>query len=131
MSNIDLFKSFSLDDLKAYLSLIEVFETKDDIYNALVLEINRREEENKVSLNKRFTIKLFKDLSMFYPDEMHVLEVNGIKNLQDLIDCDLDSMIGITISIKEKFEWARKFYDMSSTSDKNNGKQKRKENRQL
>lgn len=112
MNHIDIFKSFSLDDLKNYLLLIEQFESKDDMYNALIFEIKRREEEEKLGLNRRFTIKMFKDLSMFYPDEMYVLEVNGIKNLQDLIDCDLDSMIGITLSIKEKLEWARNFYDL-------------------
>ena len=45
---------------------------------------------------------------------MKVLELNGIRNLQDLIDADLDSMIGMTESIKEKLSWARRFYNLDT-----------------
>lgn len=122
MSNIDKFKAFSLNDLKLYLTLIESFETKDDMHNALIAEIKRREEEAKLSLNARFTIEMFKSFNMFYPDEMRVLEINGIRNLQDLIEADLNSMIGMTESIKEKLSWARRFYNLETS----NGKVKKK-----
>ena len=122
MSNIDKFKAFSLNDLKLYLTLIESFETKDDMHNALIAEIKRREEEAKLSLNARFTIEMFKSFNMFYPDEMRVLEINGIRNLQDLIEADLNSMIGMTESIKEKLSWARRFYNLEIS----NGKVKKK-----
>ena len=122
MSNIDKFKAFSLNDLKLYLTLIESFETKDDMHNALIAEIKRREEEAKLSLNARFTIEMFKSFNMFYPDEMSVLEINGIRNLQDLIEADLNSMIGMTESIKEKLSWARRFYNLETS----NGKVKKK-----
>ena len=118
MSNIDKFKAFSLNDLKLYLTLIESFETKDDMHNALIAEIKRREEEAKLSLNARFTIEMFKSFNMFYPDEMRVLEINGIRNLQDLIEADLNSMIGMTESIKEKLSWARRFYNLEPSNEK-------------
>lgn len=128
MSNIDKLKGFSLEDLKLCLSLIESFESKDDMHNALIAEIKRREEFNKVSLNVRFDIALMKKLNIFYPDELNVLIVNNIKNLQELIDCDLYSLVGITESIKEKLNWARYFYDMRTPLEKQQDsvKQKRK-----
>ena len=125
MSNIDKFKAFSLNDLKLYLTLIESFETKDDMHNALIAEIKRREEEDKLSLNARFTIEMFKSFNMFYPDEMRVLELNGIRNLQDLIDADLNSMIGMTESIKEKLSWARRFYNLDTKKSKPTQKSKK------
>ena len=132
MSNIDKFKSFSLEDLKSFLALIESFENKDDMHNALIAEIIRREEERKLSLNVRFDIKMIKKLNLFYPDELKVLEINNIKNIQDLLDCDLNSLVGITESIKEKLDWVRHFYDMSSLEDnKSNDKQKQKRKKQL
>ena len=132
MKNKDLLKTFKLDDLKLFVSLIEQFDNKDEMLNALFSEINRREKENKLSLNVRFDIKMIKRLNLFYPDELRVLEINKINNIQDLIDCDLDSLIGITESIKEKLEWARKFYDMSGLEDeKKTNKQKNKSKKQL
>ena len=45
---------------------------------------------------------------------------------------DLNSLVGITESIKEKLDWARHFYDMSSLEDnKSNDKQKQKRKKQL
>ena len=132
MKNKDLLKTFKLDDLKLFVSLIEQFDNKDEMLNALFSEINRREKENKLSLNVRFDIEMIKRLNLFYPDELRVLEINKINNIQDLIDCDLDSLIGITESIKEKLEWARKFYDMSGLEDeKKTNKQKNKSKKQL
>ena len=65
MCNIDKLKGFSLEDLKLCLSLIESFENKDDMHNALIAEIKRREEFNKKSLNVRFDIALMKKLNIF------------------------------------------------------------------
>ena len=128
MSNIDKLKVFSLEELKLYLTLIESFESKDDMHNALIAEIKRREEFNKESLNVRFDIALMKKLNIFYPDELNVLIINNIKNLQELIDCDLYNLVGITESIIEKLNWARYFYDMRTTEEKqlDKAKQKRK-----
>ena len=64
MCNIDKLNVFSLEDLKLCLSLIESFENKDDMHNALIAEIKRREEFNKKSLNVRFDIALMKKLNI-------------------------------------------------------------------
>lgn len=130
MKKIDIIKSFSLEDLKVYLSLVDSYGSIDEMRNELITEINRREEEKNKSLNARFTIEMFKEYNMFYQDEMYVLEINGIRNLQDLIDCDLDSLVGINASIKEKLSWARNFYNMKPITD-SKVKQKGKGKKQL
>ena len=132
MKNKDLLKTFKLDDLKLFVSLIEQFDNKDELLKTLLSEIKSREDERKQSLNVRFNINMIKKLNLFYPDELRVLEINNINNIQDLIDCDLDSLIGITESIKEKLDWVRKFYDMSGLEDeKKTNKQKNKSKKQL
>lgn len=113
----DMFSKFSSSELKDMATLILEFEDKDDLLMGIHSEIKRREAESKKSLNARFTIEMFKQYNMFYPDEMKVLEINGIRNLQDLINADLNSMIGMTESIKEKLSWARAFYNLEPTKD--------------
>lgn len=113
----DMFSKFSSSELKDMATLILEFEDKDDLLMGINSEIKRREAESKKSLNARFTMEMFKKYNMFYPDEMKVLEINGIRNLQDLINADLNSMIGMTESIKEKLSWARAFYNLEPTKD--------------
>ena len=123
-----LFDSFTTKQLKDTLDLVCAFEGKDDLLMGIHSEIKRRELESQQSLNARFTIEMFKEYNMFYSDELKVLEINGIRNLQDLIEADLDSMIGMTESIKEKFSWARNFYNMKPITD---SKVKQKGKKQL
>ena len=91
----------------------------------LYSELKVREEEKNKSLNARFTIEMFREYHMFYQDELRVLEMNGIRNLQDLIDCNLNNLVGITEVMKEKFSWARNFYNMEKTTENNKKKVKR------
>ena len=123
-----LFDSFTTKQLKDTLDLVCAFEGKDDLLMGIHCEIKRRELESQQSLNARFTIEMFKEYNMFYSDELKVLEINGIRNLQDLIDCDLDSLVGINASIKEKLSWARNFYNMKPITD---SKVKQKGKKQL
>ena len=121
----DLFTKFTKEQLKDILALVSTFEGKDDLLMGINSEIKKRELESKQSLNARFTIEMFKSYNMFYPDEMRVLELNGIRNLQDLIEADLDSMIGMTESIKEKLSWARRFYNLDTKKSKPTQKSKK------
>ena len=120
-----IFDKFTTKELKDFLVLSSCFEGMDDLLMGINSEIKKRDLERKQSLNTRFTIEMFKSYNMFYPDEMNVLELNGIKNLQDLIDADLDSMIGMTESIKEKLSWARRFYDLELGKKKGKCKTKK------
>ena len=119
-----MFDNFSKEQLKELVVLINNFEGKDDLMMGLYSEIRNREFEEKQNLNIRFTIEMFKKYNMFNLDELRVLEINNIKNLQELIDCDLSRLIGITEAIKEKLDWARKFYDMNKSKKTDNVKRK-------
>ena len=119
-----MFDKFSKEQLKGLVVLINNFEGKDDLMMGLYSEIRNREFEEKQNLNIRFTIEMFKKYNMFNLDELRVLEINNIKNLQELIDCDLSRLIGITEAIKEKLDWARKFYDMNKSKKTDNVKRK-------
>lgn len=114
---MEIFKNISLEELKKMATLIDVFENKEDFIKALEYEIQKREEERNKSLNARFDMQMFIKYNMFYADELNVLKMNNINNLQDLIECDLDSLIGITESIKEKLDWARNFYNLERTNN--------------
>ena len=114
----DLFTKFTIEQLKDILALVSTFEDKDDLLMGISSEIKCRKKKKKQSLNSRFTIEMFKQYNMFYSDELKVLEINGIRNLQDLIDADLNSMIGMTESIKEKLSWARRFYTLDANKSK-------------
>ena len=121
----NIFKKFKTEDLENFILLVDQFEGKDDLLMGLYSELKVREEEKNKSLNARFTIEMFKEYNMFYQDELRVLEMNGIRNLQDLIDCNLNNLVGITEVMKEKFSWARNFYNMEKTTENNKKKVKR------
>lgn len=125
MYKSDMFSKFSTDNLKDMAALVLDFEGKDDLLMGIHSELKRREAEKNMSLNSRFTIEMFREYNMFYLDELRVLEVNGIRNLQDLIDCDLNSLVGITEVMKEKFGWARRFYNMDKPKENNKIKTKK------
>ena len=63
-------------------------------------------------------MEMFLRLNIFDPWELKVVQSNHISNLQELIDCNLDELVGITPSIKEGLEWVRTFYDMRSLEEK-------------
>jgi hypothetical protein len=86
-------------------------------------------KENESNFNLRFNMDMFIRFQIFNSYELEILKINGINNLQELIDCDLRSLIGMNEAIYEKLDWARKFYDMRGFTKKDRGinyeKQKR------
>ena len=69
--------------------------------------IQKIEDEKKKSLNVRFNMDMFIKLQIFDPWEFKVVRDNHISNLQELIDCNLDDLVGITPSVKRGLEWVR------------------------
>lgn len=111
-------ESFSQHDLK--LIKREILKTGD--INQVINRIDRiiydkqiQKKEAKSS-NERFDIELFKRLSIFPPRELQIIIDNDIENLQELLDVDLNTLIGITDSSREYIDWARHFYDMNTQS---------------
>ena len=70
------------------------------------------------NINVMFDIDGFIKLSIFDSEELLILQKNGIHNLQELIDCNLENLDGMTMGYYEKFDWARKVYDMFSWNPK-------------
>ena len=111
-------EKMSLEDLKTMQEIISQYGSMEELKHDLDTTITRREEEKTKSLNVRFNMEMFLRLNIFDPWELKVVQSNHISNLQELIDCNLDELVGITPSIKAGLDWARKFYDMSSLEEK-------------
>ena len=105
-------EDFSLVELKLIKDSLEKFDDLESLDTYLSIMIEKKEDDRN-NLNARFDMKMFEKLNVFEPTELRVLKFNGINNLEELINCDLGNFIGLTESMKEKFEWARKFYDMN------------------
>lgn len=106
--------SLSLDELKKFKDVISGYDDIGELKKAVNFFIEKKEREKSTRLNVRFDMDMFIRLRIFEPSELRILKANCISNLQDLIDCDLDSLVGITPSVKEKLDWARRAYNMDS-----------------
>ncbi len=107
---------FTYDELKLFEKLLLSYDDIDDLKKEVSSYVEKIEEERKVSLNVRFNMDMFVQLQIFDPWEFRVIRENNINNLQELIDCNLDDLVGITPSIKSGLEWVRDFYDMEKGS---------------
>lgn len=114
MKTID---QFSLEELKDIQGLLESYQSQEDLLSVLKDRIHEIEEKQKDRLNVRFNMDMFIKLRIFDPSEFKVIKENHIMNLQQLIDCDLDQLVGITPSVKQGLEWVRTWYDMSSLEE--------------
>jgi hypothetical protein len=112
-----ILEGLKTDELKTLKSIVSQYGSMEELVNDLDTTISRREEEKAKSLNVRFNMDMFVKFNVFDPWELNVLKSNNISNMQELIDCNLDELVGITSSIKRGLEWARKFYDMSSMEE--------------
>ncbi len=107
-------QDMKLEDLKRMRKIVSQYGSMEELKDDLDSTISTREKEKTESLNVRFNMDMFLRLQIFDPWELKVVQSNHISNLQELIDCDLDELVGITPSIKEGLEWVRTFYDMRS-----------------
>ena len=117
-------EDFSLEELQDMYHFLQAFQSKEECEFFLKERIQKLEEDKKKSLNVRFNMEMFIKLKIFDPSELKVVRDNHISNLQELIDCDLDHLVGITPSIKQGLLWVRTFYDMSAFEEKEKGKSK-------
>ena len=118
-------KELKLSELKKLQMVISQYSDMEELKRDLDIIISTRETEKKTSLNIRFNMEMFEKLRIFDPWEFQVIKNNHINNLQELIDCNLDELKGITPSIKEGLDWVRKFYDMRSLENPSKKKTKK------
>ena len=113
-----------LEELKRMERLISEYDDIDALKVDIRGLIMRKEKEASKKLNVRFDLEMMIRLNVLDPWELNVVKSNHIANLQELIDCNLDQLVGITESIKQGLEWVRAFYDMSSMEENRKPKAK-------
>ena len=95
-----------------YLRLIgDLFELNDPrtVKKLVNAEIERRTRAPYENL----TLKVMCECGIITVKEGAFLYTNKINNFRDLMECNLDELIGITPSLKDKLERVRKYYDVS------------------
>ena len=112
-----ILEQLSIDDLKTIDTIVSQYDSIASLRKDLKQTISKKKEESSQNLNVRFNMEMLERLKVFDPWELRVVKANHIANLQELIDCNLDSLVGITPSIKQGLEWVRSFYDMGSVRE--------------
>lgn len=112
------FNNIDLETLKKMRECIINYSDISSLLLDIDYSISEKEEEMMTSLNVRFNMEMFIKLEIFTPDELKVIRDNNINNLKELIDCDLNELIGITPSIKYSLLQKRRFYDMDGKRHK-------------
>ena len=102
--------------VKELEELLELSKDYPDIetFRSTIENIKKvKEKENGKLLNERFTIEMLDSFGSFSPYELEILEKYNIKNIEDLLNTDLES-IDISNDIKRKFEWIRNTYNSNN-----------------
>ena len=90
----------------------------------MLSEVDRIIDSRVNSVNYRLTIELMEELHFFDSEMFDILKSHGIKNIQDLIDSDLEEW-NLTQQRRLELEEAKLWYDFSHLED-NISKMKKK-----
>jgi hypothetical protein len=117
MINKEILDKLSLDELYELKSWV-FNSTKDEIDKDIFLACKRKKYRMANSpLNKEFDLVCMGEWKIFTIEELAVLFANGINNLDDLLKFDLNQLVGSSSSMREKFDYNRKFYNLAKYSD--------------
>ena len=116
---MSILDKMNLEELHELSQFVSQYGDLGELRYDLDFVISSREKKKKESLNSRFDLDMMVRYQVFTYEELRVILQNHITNLQELIDCDLDQLEGITPSIKRELVWKRVFYDMSSLENRN------------
>ena len=97
-----ILSSFSLSQLEEIQEFLWEYSDLRSMREVVQKRIQEKKNKEK-SINEHFTIDLMERIHIFNSVQLQVLKKNQITNLQQLIDCDLDSLIGITPSLKREY----------------------------
>ena len=70
--------------------------------------------------NKTFDLVNMCRRNVITEEEMSILRKNQIYNLEDLVNCSLDNIDGLTNVMREHLSWVRRMYNMSSYENNGN-----------
>ena len=110
---MDILDQMNIEELKQLQKLFLCFDTVDDILNILGEKIHQKEVEKQKLCNVRFNMELMEKLQILSSQEFKVVKEQGVTNLQELIDLNLDLIPNIPSSMKKSLDEKRKFYDLS------------------
>jgi hypothetical protein len=116
MKNLKGIDSFTLEELKKMQEFISSYDSFERLKRDLSIQIEVM-NDNRKNINERFDLALMQRLQIVDSFQLKVLQNNSIHNIQELIDCDLDSLVGITPSMKMEFEWIKRMYDLRTMVD--------------
>lgn len=105
-------RDFSKEDLYLIRNFIE---TNKDV-NTMLSEVDIMIYEKEHGMNSRLTIELMEQLHFFDSEMFDILKSHGIKNIQDLIDSNLEEW-GLTQQRRLELEEAKLWYDFSHLED--------------
>lgn len=105
-------RDFSKEDLYLIRDFIETF---NDI-KTMKSEVDILIYEKEKNMNSRLTIELMEQLHFFDREMFDILKSHGIKNIQDLIDSNLDEW-NLTQQRRLELEEAKLWYDFSHLED--------------
>lgn len=101
-------RDFSKDDLYLIRDFIETFNDVKTMESEMDIMIYEKEK----NMNSRLTIELMEELHFFDREMFEILKSHNIKNIQDLIDSNLDEW-DLTSQRRLELEEAKVWYDFS------------------
>lgn len=112
----EILKKISRKDLEKLKEIIKKYQSIDELIENIDLEIKTKKDQEGLTLNEKFDLKMFRKLNILPDDQIEFLRQNKILNLQDLIDCNIDELINNEYSraLREQLIFIREFYDMTN-----------------
>lgn len=104
---------YSLEQLKELKELLSFYTNIGELNEDVDKLIQKLEEKKITPINVRFNLELMEKLQILEPSELKLVKEQGITNLQQLLDCNLDLIPNIPISMKKSLAEKRIFYDLS------------------
>ena len=112
----EILKKISRKDLEKLKEIIKGYQSLDELIENIDLEIKTKKEQEGLTINEKFDLKMFRKLNILPDDQIEFLRQNKILNLQDLIDCNIDELINNEYSraLRDQLIFIREFYDMTN-----------------
>lgn len=112
----EILKKISRKDLEKLKKIIKKYQSIDELIENIDLEIKTKKDQEGLTLNEKFDLKMFRKLNILPDDQIEFLRQNKILNLQDLIDCNIDELINNEYSraLRDQLIFIREFYDMTN-----------------
>ncbi len=112
----EILKKISRKDLEKLKEIIKKYQSIDELIENIDLEIKTKKDQEGLTLNEKFDLKMFRKLNILPDDQIEFLRQNKILNLQDLIDCNIDELINNEYSraLRDQLIFIREFYDMTN-----------------